>query len=286
MDEVPVQQTEEKTNPLTTDEVLDDDCTNHTSEVKAEKRHLEEAKRIEKKVKKIKFPKNPTSEDFKVWSILKRLYKGVPDGFGISREEEMETSGKDLRLLDGFGSATYGEVRPISVPHVISLLGVNNQDIFFDFGSGVGKMVFQVALSTNCKKAVGIELSQSRYEASMKALQRLDGLKKEGVIQNLTEIVFKNEDVLDADLSEATLIMYSNVCFPTSITEGLLAKMAFAVQDGTRMLTLRKICSRCSYLCRVRNKYCSLWTLIKESTIQCTWTESCTAYIYQKRWPS
>jgi len=55
--------------------------------------------------------------------------------------------------------------------------------------------------------------------------------------------------------------------------------MAFTVREGSRMLTLRKICSRCGFICQAKSKYCAFWKLVKEATVQCTWTERCTAIL-------
>jgi len=234
-----------------------------------------------KKMKHLPHPL-PSKSDFECWGIIEKIYLDIFDGFDISKEEEVETSGKEFRLLDGFGSATYGEVKQSSGPYVRQLLEIKKEDVFFDIGSGVGKLLIQMAISTPCKKAIGVELSESRYEASIQALDNLKKLKEEGCIKNNCEIIFKNEDVLDTDLSEATTIMYSNVCFPPSITEKLLAKMAFTVAPGTKILTLKKLCARCGYICKAKGKYCAFWRLIKEATLKCTWTSSCSAYVYEK----
>jgi len=143
-------------------------------------------------------------------------------------------------------------------------------------------LLIQVAITTNCKRAVGVELSYSRFLASTYALIKLEELKESKQIINTTEIELRNDNVLDTDLEEATAIMYSNVCFPSSITEKLLERMAFTVKVNTRLVTLRKLCARCGYLCQVKNKPCALWKLEKQTSIRCTWTEECTAYVYTK----
>ena len=45
------------------------------------------------------------------------------------------------------------------------MVNIQEDEVFIDLGSGIGQVVIQVAASTVCKKAVGIEFKEipSRY---------------------------------------------------------------------------------------------------------------------------
>lgn len=53
---------------------------------------------------------------------------------------------------------TYGEVVPASVDSILRYVRPGKDDVFYDLGSGMGKVVFQAHLTTSVGKAVGVEL--------------------------------------------------------------------------------------------------------------------------------
>ena len=100
-----------------------------------------------------------------------------------------------LRLLDGvYGSydghaerrsfcssagvaALYGEIRDIQT--LLDHVQFQSDDVFFDLGSGIGRMVIQVFLLTPIKLAVGVELGPTRFSKSVEAKNAiLESLEK------------------------------------------------------------------------------------------------------------
>ena len=63
-------------------------------------------------------------------------------------------------------NSIYGEISPVSIPHILKSIDVHNKDdlVMYDLGSGLGRVVLQSALSSKMKKLVGIELSYLRYK--------------------------------------------------------------------------------------------------------------------------
>lgn len=60
--------------------------------------------------------------------MIEKIYDEIPDGHRIPKKEELATNGANENL-DGFGSATYGEIVPSAVKHVINLLMIDGKNL-------------------------------------------------------------------------------------------------------------------------------------------------------------
>ena len=98
--------------------------------------------------------------------------------------------------------AVYGEITKEGVfelnKHIKSCDGV-----FYDIGSGNGKLLLQMALLSDFERYVGVEIEKIRY------LYSLD-IKNQIGIENAS---FINDDVLNVDISDAGFIFLSDVMF-------------------------------------------------------------------------
>jgi precorrin-6B methylase 2 len=145
---------------------------------------------------------------------------------------------------------TYGEVLPVSIHEdVIPRLNLRPDDVFFDIGSGTGKIPLQVALETPCALACGVEFVARRHELGTAALERLrsgaalDELRARGSddawcarlrdAANRTQLVCG--DACRADLRDATVIFINNTVFQPDLMASIVEKLA-----GLRKL--RKVC--------------------------------------------
>jgi hypothetical protein len=71
-------------------------------------------------------------------------------------------------------SATYGCTNDIFVHEMVNACNMSENDVFVDLGSGLGKVVLQVSLIANPKRAIGIELSGTRVDMSHEILESLN----------------------------------------------------------------------------------------------------------------
>ncbi|GIL50971.1 hypothetical protein Vafri_7046 [Volvox africanus] len=62
------------------------------------------------------------------------------------------------------GSATYGEITVDGVMQLLRNVPLQQDDVLVDLGSGLGRLVLQVACSASLRRCVGIELSASRHK--------------------------------------------------------------------------------------------------------------------------
>lgn len=109
------------------------------------------------------------------------------------------------------GSECYGETGYESIENIVNhfIEDFNNETIFYDLGCGVGKIVFHIGLKYKPKKACGIEYSEKRYMFSQFIMKEL----------KITEsnIVLINDNILNCDISDATVIYVDNTAFPSII---------------------------------------------------------------------
>src|SRR5207302_804459 len=89
-------------------------------------------------------------------NYINALYRGL-SGFISYKPGEKEEGAKEKVYL------TYGEILYPSVDSLIDYLeDLSSDDVFYDLGSGIGKVPLQFFLKTPVKKACGIEASKTR----------------------------------------------------------------------------------------------------------------------------
>ncbi|MEX0940683.1 MAG: hypothetical protein WDZ41_04955 [Candidatus Babeliales bacterium] len=190
-------------------------------------------------------------------ALLQELYKNK-NGFIIEAEETA------LIEKEG-GNSTYGEITDKGVQILIDDLKLTKQDIFYDLGSGVGRMVTKVYLDSPVKKSVGIELSDSRHKQALhikKMLEKKDKLEKNRALQ------FKKENILKSDIDDATVIYLASTCMSDEFMQQITDKLA-TLKKGLRVLTLRKLPEHQSF------------QLVKKYKIPMTWSKSVDVHLYK-----
>lgn len=119
-----------------------------------------------------------------------------------------------VKRPNSFPGDTYGEVTEKGVSQLIEYFSEyfdNPDGIFYDLGSGKGRLCIQVAKETNISKVVGIELHKERH------LQAEELLKKSDV----NNVSFIGGSFLAHDLSDATIIFASNEAMPREVTHAI-----------------------------------------------------------------
>lgn len=142
------------------------------------------------------------------------LYEGV-SGFISYQPGEKEAGEKKKVYL------TYGEMLYSSVNKIIEHIGdITEEDVFYDLGSGIGKVALQFLLKTPIKKARGIEYSETRNKMAERIYAQVHKEFPE-LLGGNRQLDCLCDNFLEADLSDATLIYSCSTCF----SEELLADM-------------------------------------------------------------
>ena len=159
--------------------------------------------------------------------IFEELFAPV-DGFALSRQARQEKDAFDY---------TYGEIELLSFIALIALTHPNENTQFYDLGSGVGKAVIACAMVFDIKKSCGIELFANLADAAL--VQKITLERTPGYERSAQCIQFIQEDILKADLSEATLIFINSTAFIGDFWEELSQKLA-EVAIGATIITISK----------------------------------------------
>ena len=165
------------------------------------------------------------------------------------------------------GLPAYGEISYKAVNRVLRDSFITNDDVLYDLGSGVGKMVLQSYLSFPFKKVIGIELSKHRYAQSMKARNLL---KKKGLMNSNCTLLFFQENFAQSNIDDATVVyMGLKNCSSNFMT--MFVKKLAKLKKGLRVITLQKLPNSDSYN----------FTFIKEYRLPMSWTKSSSVYVYE-----
>lgn len=190
-------------------------------------------------------------------TYLDKVYEGI-SGFNIAMQ--------DRTLIEQHGgNPTYGEITYDAVKTLIDDLQLDSNDVFYDLGCGVGKMVMQIYLESPVKKSIGIELSQTRIDNAQKARQRLVG---DGKLQHGRALNFRHGDILKSNISDATVLFMCATCFSEDFMRKATEKFA-KLRPGLLVVTLKHLAPHPRF------------KLIKTHTLPMTWSSSSFVYVYE-----
>jgi precorrin-6B methylase 2 len=187
--------------------------------------------------------------------LISTLYKGI-DGFSCD-----EPDGRRLRHR----GLVYGELTPLGVQQMLKYLKLAENDVFYDFGSGVGKLVLQVAATVPVKKCVGIEIVHSRYEAAQKVLKEA---KAQGVLL-AGQTTFRHENLFDSDAKGATVVYVASTCFNDRMMQTLATKISNSSRPVT-LITLQNF----------SRKHRGL-EFVDTINLQATWSDAVLGHVYR-----
>ena len=154
----------------------------------------------------------------------------------------LSSQGK-LRIgRDADPALTYGECTPEGVGAILAAVSPQPGEVFYDLGSGTGKMLIYAAFLHPFSKVVGIELLPELNEVAMEVGARYTReiqpqFKDE---RRMTKVEYRLGDIFDADLSDADIVV-SHCC--TCFDDTLMQRLSDALErckSGTRIVTITR----------------------------------------------
>jgi SAM-dependent methyltransferase len=140
-------------------------------------------------------------------------------------------------------SLVYGESHLPSLYEILNETKPQPGEIFYDLGSGSGRLVLYVALSFPFAKAFGIELlddlvnvSQTKLAQCKKRLLDLPDFDP----NKLGEIKFIQADLTKANLKDANVIYIASTCFEDKFMLNLALHLEKQLAVGTRVITFAR----------------------------------------------
>jgi ubiquinone/menaquinone biosynthesis C-methylase UbiE len=128
-----------------------------------------------------------------------------------------------------FSGDGYGEITDVGTDVLIRSFPkyFNNPDgVFYDLGSGKGKLSMYIASNTPLKKVCGIELHTARCN---EAKEKSKDLK-------LNQLSFIESNFGDCDVSDATIVYTDNIAMPKPI----LTELYQHLPKGCLVITTKK----------------------------------------------
>jgi hypothetical protein len=130
-------------------------------------------------------------------------------------------------------SETYGEILFSGVNQLLSSVNLTERDVFFDLGSGLGKLVLQVFMLSPAREVCGIELiPELHQQANLMA----DRTKRElpWFYTNGRQLRLMQGSFLSVSFSGATVVLISSPCF----SPDLLCQLASIIDQTPTIHTV------------------------------------------------
>ena len=163
---------------------------------------------------------------------------------GLSRAsnhglDEAEIASISTPEHGGTKAHVYGDSSVDWVLHLFRLLAgkpVANDDVFYDLGSGSGKLTLYVHLLTRAALAVGVELSPTRHSQAIAAQSQAAHL-----LDHQRGLRFIGpSSMLDAELTDATHVYVFNLCFDEPFLQRLRERLIAQLPIGASVLLYGK----------------------------------------------
>jgi hypothetical protein len=128
---------------------------------------------------------------------------------------------------------TYSEIIRSGVDEIIEKINKHRKptekDVFVDVGSGCGKLVLHTAIKSDIKTLIGVEVVPQRLRYSKHI--------KEEILPENKSVFFIEKDIIDFDLSIATVVFTNDTTFTLDLIDGIFNKLP----KGCHFITSTKI---------------------------------------------
>ncbi|MER7127973.1 methyltransferase domain-containing protein [Streptosporangium saharense] len=169
---------------------------------------------------------------------FKRHYKSLRSGavrLLFERRYGVRTS--DVVSLEKFGLAHeervyYSAANWQTLRRTLPRDAVNENDVFVDLGSGMGRMVLEAAWRYPFKKVIGVELSA---ELSEIARQNVAGTR---LRLRCKDVELVSSDVLDYEIPRDVTVVFLNNPFRGETFATVMRKLVASVDDNPREVTV------------------------------------------------
>ncbi len=161
-------------------------------------------------------------------SLIRELYRHEY-GYVLSPADE-------ARVLASHSSPVYGELVPSATDRLARELQLGPDDTFYDLGSGLGKVVLQLAMSLPLRGCFGVELARRRHRIAARMLERV---RADGLLRT-TNCGFRCADLMATRLDDATVVYTCSTAFSPDFLSGLTLRLS-QLRVGLRWVSTRKV---------------------------------------------
>lgn len=165
-------------------------------------------------------------------AIFNSLYSDI-NGYDVSNNARKEFSGETANLL-------YGELPFQTWKKVVERTNPKPDGVFFDLGSGTGKIVIASYLTFNFKKCVGIELLDGLHSKSVEVKTNFENNFRREIENQLKgrEMQLIKQSFFDTDLREADFIFMNHPFKDGPDFMRIEEKFLDELKPGTKITTI------------------------------------------------
>lgn len=195
-------------------------------------------------------------------TIFNFLY-GKIDGYLAASISQSARPGSHEELL-------YGEIPFATWQKIVARIQPKEDAVFYDLGSGTGRVAFQSYLIYNFKKSAAIELLEGLHNKALQVEKNFEKLIKPQIAKNFVEkeLKFIRGNILEEDFSDADFVLLSHPFKDEDDFLKLEEKFLKILKPGTKIVTLIRF---------LRNEK---FKDLGFSTLNFSWGKS-TAYFYE-----
>ena len=124
---------------------------------------------------------------------------------------------------------TYGEMIEESVEQLLGWIELDEQDVFYDLGCGLGRFMAHVYLRTSVRAVYGVEIAESRVR---QAKRMLNALKSDPLLYDGRTIELQKGDISEVCCSDATVVYMCSTCYPAELIKQVVSNLQRDAQVG------------------------------------------------------
>lgn len=117
----------------------------------------------------------------------------------------------------------YGELYYNSVIQLLKYLNLTEKDHFLDIGSGLGKIVFQIFLTTVVGSVTGVEINTERHSIACEVKKMMEKNLPEAFENK--KICLINDDFLKSDFHNITIVYICSTVFSFELLSNMGSKI-------------------------------------------------------------
>jgi len=140
---------------------------------------------------------------------------------------------------------TYGEIKPKGAQVLFAhpSFHLSADDVFYDLGSGVSRLVAEAGVVGGARRSVGVELSTNRHDLACAGLRNVADVMTSGfpAITKRRQLEARRADILQANLSDATAVFVNNLCFRDEFNTALAKKLSKQLKQGARIASSKEL---------------------------------------------
>lgn len=165
-------------------------------------------------------------------TLFNYLYSSI-NGYDVSNHARRKFGSDTSKFL-------YGELPFTTWQQIVEHVNPKKDGVFFDLGSGTGRVVVASHLLYDFKKSIGVELLDGLHNKALEVKENFDKTIKPQVEKEVVgrELQFIKSDIFAADLHEADFIFMNHPFKDSDVFMRLEDKFLKELKPGTKIVTI------------------------------------------------